>query len=369
MRVLFVDDEPRVLDGIGRMLFAVGCTWDLLFANSGDEALDVLARMPIDAVISDMRMPRMNGAELLEKVRASWPDTVRLILSGQSDAEAAMRALNVAHRFLSKPCEAGVLIEAVESAIQLRLLLIDPTIRSCVSAASRLPAAPQVYLALNRVMLDPRSDAQSVAAILARDPALTAKTLQLANSAFFRGSRTVGDVQAAVARIGLSAVRNLVLASEVFDVPARARDAETLQSRALQASLLAARIVEGRGDCDNAPTAALLANVGLLLPEALDAARRIDGNGLGHAEIGAFLLGMWGLPTEIVETVAYHRRPDRLPQRRFGTIGAVHVATALVNGDEVDEDYLERLQVAGRLPEWRQFGERLAEQVGVVQAA
>lgn len=117
MRVLFVDDEPNVLASIRRQLRK---TVDIHTADSGDEALRLLAELgPVAVVVSDMRMPGMSGAELLTRVRERYPDTVRMILSGQADLESTIAAVNEGHiyRFLTKPCGDEALRNAVAAGI------------------------------------------------------------------------------------------------------------------------------------------------------------------------------------------------------------------------------------------------------------
>lgn len=358
MRILFVDDERRVLVGIERMLFGLGRDWEILLAGSGDEALAELERGPVDVVVSDMRMPIMDGAELLRRVQQRWPSTLRMLLSGHTEADAAMRALNVAQQFLSKPCEPEELVGTIEAAVALRNLLADPAIGETVGRIKRLPAAPHVFAKLNQALLDPNCDARRIGAILAEDPAMTAKVLHMANSAFFPGGgRAVTDLKTAVTRIGSTMIRNLVLAAEVFAQDVGRSDVASLQQQALLTSMLAARIAPGLADTDQAGIAGLLANVGRLLPQPEgEAAGRF-----GHAEMGAYLLGVWGLPMDIVEAVAYHETPQRLPPREFGLVGVVHVASRL--GQEVEPDlaYLQRCGVADRLPGWQRKAESLRE--------
>ena len=122
-RILCVDDEPKVLEGLERLLHRK-CS--LLIANSGEEALRMLAGPePIEVIVSDMRMPRMNGAALLAECRKRSPDTVRLLLTGQTDLESAISAVNDGHvfRFLTKPCPAPIFVEALSAALeQYRLI-------------------------------------------------------------------------------------------------------------------------------------------------------------------------------------------------------------------------------------------------------
>lgn len=115
-RVLFVDDEPNVLQGLQRMLRPQRRRWDMTFCDSGEEALRRLAEAPFDVLVSDMRMPGMSGAPLLAEAQARFPRVVRLILSGQADRESLDALAGVTHRFLSKPCDAALLQAAIEES-------------------------------------------------------------------------------------------------------------------------------------------------------------------------------------------------------------------------------------------------------------
>jgi len=127
--VLFVDDEPRILDGLRRMLHGQRRVWDMGFATSGDEALRAMATQPFDVVVSDMRMPAMDGAVLLGEVQRLYPRTVRIVLSGHADLEASMRSVRVSHQYLTKPCDADFLKEVVERACGLESVLGDRVLR------------------------------------------------------------------------------------------------------------------------------------------------------------------------------------------------------------------------------------------------
>ena len=141
-RILFVDDEPRILEGLRRMLHGERDHWDLRFAGSGAAALAELAREPADVVVTDMRMPGMDGAELLARVATVAPDAIRIVLSGQTDDLASTRTVPVAHQFLTKPCQAQVLREVVERACALRELLASPGLRRLIKTVDTLPSVP-----------------------------------------------------------------------------------------------------------------------------------------------------------------------------------------------------------------------------------
>lgn len=119
-RVLFVDDEEPLLLGLQNRLRRLRKRWTFSFVLGPEEALAELERSDFDAVVTDMRMPKMNGAQLLETVRDRFPTTARLVLSGHADQETRQRALEVADRYLAKPCELMELESALREAIDDR---------------------------------------------------------------------------------------------------------------------------------------------------------------------------------------------------------------------------------------------------------
>ncbi|WP_219951669.1 HDOD domain-containing protein [Dickeya zeae] len=355
MQVMFVDDESRVLSGIERALMMQDTDWECRFATSGQEALAMLEEEPADVVVSDMRMPFMDGAELLSQVRHRWPGTIRIILSGYSEPEATLRMLDVAHRFVPKPCDSTVLQAMVGNALALRDRFQDPAIVEIVGRTSQLPAAPNVFTEICRLLTNPDSDTRQITELLGRDPALIAKIMQLANSAYFSRGGQINDIGNAITHLGLDRVKQLVLSSQVPADVETAPYVDQLQQRALLASTLAARISGHQG---LEATAALLANIALLIPELREPdyqAATTRGNTSIHATVSAYLLALWGLPMDIVDAVACHRQPSRSSDNAFGVAGTVHVAVALANNDAPDLNYLEQTGVLNNLSLWQKM--------------
>ncbi len=353
MQVMFVDDESRVLSGIERALMMQDTEWTCRFATSGLDALAMLAEEPADVVVSDMRMPFMDGAEFLAQVRDRWPGTIRIILSGYSEPDATLRMLDVAHRFVAKPCDSAVLLTMVANAMALRNMFQDPKVVDIVGRTSQLPAAPKVFTEINRLLTNPTSDTRQISALLSSDPALSARILQLANSAWFTRGNQINDINNAITLLGLDQVKQLVLASQVFADASTNPYVDKLQQKALLAATLAAHISDHHG---LEPTAALLANIALLLPEFRTAEYQgiTTGNNTPvHAAVGAYLLALWGLPMDIVEAVANHVQPSRNAEKTFGVQGTVHVAVMLANNGVLDLDYLEQTGVRDKLPLWQ----------------
>src|ERR1700758_5310713 len=141
-RILFVDDEPMVLDGVRRSLHAMRKDWEMSFVNSGHEALEAMAGQTFDIVVTDMRMPGMDGAQLLEEVKKRSPQSLRVILSGQSDRETILRSVNPTHQYLSKPCDGEELRTRLMRAFALKDLLENPELKGLVSKLDSLPSLP-----------------------------------------------------------------------------------------------------------------------------------------------------------------------------------------------------------------------------------
>jgi HD-like signal output (HDOD) protein len=359
MLVVFVDDEPGVLHGIERMLFAQRVPWDVYCIPDPEEAIELIDRNPVDVVVADLRMPKVDGAELLRQVRERHPQALRIVLSAANEPDLLRRAFDIAHGFLRKPCEAAELVAQVERGWQLRRMLDDPELRRIANDLGALPPAPGCWLELNRLLADERVGAAEVAAVIGRDPGLAAKVLQLCNSAYFSAGRAIADIPSAVVRLGFATLREVVLLTEAytrFNVDAR------VVARSQRESALAAGLVPAFGlDApvnDVARTAALLAGVGdvLLARRSMPAAEREA----AAPALGAYLLALWNLPPPVVEAVALREAPA-LAGPKLGPVGATHLATRLARGRDPDEDWLEAAGLEASLPRWRAVLERLGE--------
>ena len=206
-RLLFVDDEPHVIEGLRRMMRRLRDQWEVHTALSGEEALRIMAETPADVVVSDMRMPHMNGVELLNRIARQYPEAVRLILSGHTDREVIMQSAIVAHQFLAKPCDAETLVNTLHRAKRVRELLSSPSIRDVVGRTMQLPCLSSTYEELMHVLGTEGSTVRDVAAVVAKDLILTARVMQLVNSSFFVKPRPMDSIVDAVSYLGLDVVR------------------------------------------------------------------------------------------------------------------------------------------------------------------
>ncbi|MBX3258186.1 MAG: HDOD domain-containing protein [Labilithrix sp.] len=367
MKVLFVDDEPRVLEAIQRMLSDAAGSWEVITASSGPEALAMLEESRFDVIVTDIRMPGMDGAALLSKVHERWPSMTRIVLSGHTDQEHAMRAIGSAHQFLSKPCSPKKLTEVVENAFYLSALTPNSRIRELAAAVHRLPAMPKVHERILTLIDGSNASVRDAADLVSQDPGLCAKILRVVNSAFFARGQVVRDVRTATARVGLDLLRALVL-SERASCGLSGKRVEQIQRDALDAAAVTMRIVSP-DDQRTAFTAALLCDVGTLVleqgaPDEIAAVRAHAAESLlplhvaekellgsSHADVGGYVLGLWGVPPVIVDAVLGHHDLGRDPS---ALSAAVYVAHCIVAGDVVSAEAAERAGVASRLAEIRQ---------------
>ncbi len=358
-RILFVDDEFRVLEALQRMLRPLRFEWQMEFASGGEAALALMEANPFDVVVSDMRMPRMDGAALLDQVRERYPQAIRILLSGQSSMSTALRAVTVAHQFLAKPCDGDMLRVAIERACHLQALLNDESVRGCVGSLGDLPALPRTYGGLSQMLSEPEVSLRRIADIVEQDVGMSAKILQLANSAFFGVSTAVTNIQMAVSYLGFNTLKYLVLSMEVFRIftpksspPGFSLD--DLQRHVTLTAHIVARLPVPKHLVDVAVVSCMLHDVGKLIEawkfperfgESLQTSAiehrplyQIEENayGFSHAEIGAYLLGLWGLPCSVVEAVALHHAPNRVPHQSFDAVAAVYVANILAHRLELD---------------------------------
>jgi putative nucleotidyltransferase with HDIG domain len=389
-RILFVDDEANVLQGLRRMLYPMRGEWDMTFAEGGSAALEILAQNHFDVVVSDMRMSGIDGAQLLSHVMKKYPQTVRIILSGHSDRDIILGSVGPSHQFLAKPCEAETLKRTVARACALRDLLANEALKRVVTGMQSLPSLPTLYLEVVAQAQAPNGSLEKIGKIVERDMAMTAKVLQLVNSAFFGLRRRVSNPLEAVTLLGIDTIKALVLSAQVFThfrlehIPSFSLEALWHHSMAI--ATCTKRLAESencaRKLLDDMFMAGLLHDVGKLvlaanLPQQYEEAlqrmqteRLADWQaehavlGTSHAEVGAYLLGLWGLPEAIVEALAFHHTPSACADRSLSPLTLVHVANSLLQAGNrpgtteaeavLDHDYLTEVGLVDRLPVWQE---------------
>ena len=396
-RILFVDDEQPVLDGLRALLRSQRKQWDMHFAVSSREALALMAEEPFDMVVSDMRMPGMDGEALLKRVRDRWPDTLRVILSGYADATLIMRTVLTAHQFLAKPCEPEALTATLERTLSLRDVLTDRHVRTRISRVGSLPAMRQVYLDILAELNRSDPSLGRLGELAEQDPGVSASLLKLVNSAFFGLFAQMTSPARAVALLGLDTLHGLVISLHLFENlkagGTTGYSLERLGDHCRRTGLLARSLAMleklPREQVDRCFLSGLLHDVGklLLVQELWDEYRPIiaampkagrplaeverDVMGLTHAEIGAYLIGVWSMDKTVVRAVLAHHDPSRDSEPGFSPALAAHVANALEHEfvrfqghaeytfNRLDEAALAARGFSGRLAVWRAHAKEL----------
>ncbi|QDV09472.1 Hydrogenase transcriptional regulatory protein hupR1 [Planctomycetes bacterium Poly30] len=357
-RILFLDDEEDVLHSLRCALRRERGRWDMRFVTSGAEALASLEQSPAELIVSDMRMPGMNGAEFLRKASELLPRSVRIVLSGEAEDEITVRAIPFAHQWLAKPTERDDLVRVIERSLKTREVTQSGAAHAMVTSTNRLPILPSVYLELTALLSNDDASIESISDIIEHQPCVSARVLQLSNSAFFGIPRTIESIREAVTFLGFATISQLVLAAEVISQLEPSEQAFPMDQFLKEANATSAVASDllGRGPAAHtAASAGLLHHIGQLVlaqtPELgasyiaecvglphdqwSDVEMRLFG--ATHADVGAALLAVWGLPHELVEAVAFQHDPDPHLFTGMEAAVAVHIAHTIVSHEVAKE--------------------------------
>lgn len=377
-RVLVVRDarEPAVVRPLDR-----GQGWDVVEHTGVEDAVSEIGRAPFDVVVADAELADRRGVGVLERVREIAPATTRIAIVRPDSKRGNRAALMSAHQLLPASVDPADLRAAIVNAAYLRSVFDHPRLQKLVGGTTALPAPPKTYFDLTNALRSPEVGMAEVAAIVSRNTTLTARILQLINSPLFGLRRSVSQINEAVVLLGAERLRQLALGFEAFrafesSIAPEVLDLEEHQAHSNAVAELAAKIA--RADrASTAFTAGLLHDIGYLVLAAragrdlaqlraheatspgFEIQRRVWG--FTHAEVGGYLLGMWGVPLNLVEAVARHHSPNLNDGRTLTLTAVIHVADALVHearGDMrkyLDEKYLALSTLDERLVGWREL--------------
>lgn len=384
-RILLINGDGATLHELRADLAALASDWEVLEAASGTSALASLAATPADAVVADSLLSDMTGEQLLGQVLKQFPASHRLVLADLGDLESLLRCVGGVHQFIIKPCTAERLMAVLQRAFELDVWLPNQTVRQIVGRVPHLPSIADSYDAAIRDAQRDDATPESLGRLIGRDPAMTAKMLQLANSAAYGDPTDDFDPIEAVREIGVSNSRACLLLAHTWSSFAPLEQSgfamASLWTHANEVSQLAAWLAKNEGASATitgmAATAGLLHDIGRLalaanLPEpflrtlTLAKERNCSASqaeqeifGATHGEVGGCLLGLWALPMAVVEAVALHHNPACFYGKTFSPLTAVHVANALLHAESeehlratVDRDYLSVLGLEQKIPGW-----------------
>lgn len=388
-RILFVGEDIDLWEELRGQQLDGTAEWDYAFAKTGLQALNSLTQSPCDAVVADMQMPGMNGAQLLDEIMQRNPSTLRFIRANLADQQAAMKCVGTAHQYLVKPSDGATVRSALSRAFNLESWLPGDKVQKLISQMRKLPSPPNLYFQIVSELQAPDTSLDRIGSLITQDVGLSAKLLQVVNSAVFGLQMQVVKPADAVLYLGMETTKSLVLLAHTFSYFDKVRTAEFSVDRLWRHSVAAGKFSERIARAESASvevtaqsfTAGMLHDIGKLLlaanqpdefKEVLNRAKA-DGItlgeaelavlGVGHGELGACLLGIWGLPTPIVEAVALHHHPMPFLSKAFCPLTAVHAANAIEHeldpqrkntpAPPPDLNYLADLGLAERYPAWR----------------
>lgn len=399
-RVLFVDEDKSALDSLRVVLHPMRATWDMSFTPDGQEGLRMMeAGGPFDIVVTELRMPIMPGTKFLREVMKTYPLTVRFVLSGDLDEQNLSQAAAVAHQVLAKPCDAHRLREVISRVLSLKDRFDNRFLKETLLNIGSLPSVPVVYTEVMREIQSENTSMDKIGKLIQRDPGMSAKVLQIVNSAHMGLRHKISSITHACTMLGMQNIKAFVLFAELFASAEKGKlpkgfSLDTLWNHGLTVGGFAKHIAEAadapRNVMEDSYTAGLMHDIGLLilasqLPDKLvevlnmkrtipmtiwDAEKRVFG--ATHADIGGYLLDLWGLPDSIVGAITYHYYPSGRPESfysstsedevgGFDALTAVHVANFFCEGKEakehdlkpeIDAVYLERLGLSERVDRW-----------------
>ncbi len=362
-RILFVDDESNILQGLRRMLRSMRNEWTMDFAEGGEEALKTLEGESYDVLVTDMKMPGVGGAELLDQVAERYPQMLRFILSGEADTEATFRTVVTSHQFFPKPSNSERLVAVISHCLRRRSEFENIDMGALVTGVRCLATSRSTFDALADLLDSESATIDQAVELFADEPALAAKVMQLANSAYFGIGDPVFSPRAAANLLGWDVLRALLINESFVSAfpsgPCRAAYERAI-AQARSVSELSAWIAEQRGASaqviEQARLAGLLHNLGrlLLCDQAGDHYARVtalvdEGKGpddaerevfaASHVVFGAYLAAAWGMPSAVVEAIRHHREPGVPEQDEDARLPllAVHAALGIVSASDAGE--------------------------------
>jgi len=344
--ILFVDDEKAILNSIRREFF--DSQYEIYTATSGKEALELLSENEINLIVSDMRMPEMDGYELLKKVKILYPSVIRLILSGFTDEKTAFKSIynNLAKLFITKPWKKDDFRKAIDDVFKTEELLSNNTILKFVIEMGKLPTIPSILTEISEVVENDDQNMDKIVEIIESDITLSSEVLRIINSAFY-GIKTA-SVKNAVLSLGLVNLKNIIATAEVFKLEHDFFNKNLIWEHSNLANNILIELynkVLNKKIPDYYKTAGLLHDIGKvaffkIYNEEYDELYKSSENrgveeisklekekfNINHEELGGYLLKWWDIPYAIVESALYHHNPRLSSEENRELVSMIHIA-------------------------------------------
>jgi putative nucleotidyltransferase with HDIG domain len=388
-RILLVADEPVEFDRLQALFTHVASAWETQYCKNEKEALTLLEETEFEVIFAELTSGPLATAQFLHEIWKKHPKTVRFLMAPSIDTDVMVTCVLGAHQFLQQPIGAESLGAALERVEFINRLVRNPRIQSLVSRMRTLPSRPSLYLEVMRELRSSNANIRIVGELVGKDLAISTKLIQVVNSAYYGLAQQVSEPADAVLLLGMETTASLILSIEAF---ARFDKVKPLyfsidrvwkhsQSVAQSAKKIAEFMSNDPAVAKDAFTAGLLHDIGKLalalnFEEQYQGALKLAEKknlqawevetevfGASHAEAGAYLLSLWGLPFPIIEAVASHHMPAHELGTKFTAVTAVHLVERLeyekdlaenpANTIQVDLDYPPELEIQPQLEAFR----------------
>lgn len=328
--ILFVETDGQALQRLMPRLAGAHDDWEIVMVTDADAALELLSQRLFATVIASFGNDPAGCEGFLQEVQKRAPAAIRYALLPEESNGNGNSFPESAYQCFPTHCTDTELEAALQRGLGVwRHCRENPGLVDLLANLRKIPTPPTLYFEIREELKSEDSNAGSIAGIVARDPALVAKILKVANSGFYAMPRTITDINEAVVYLGTDTVTSLVLAAHMFDrMPMPGINLDAMWQHSLTVAALARHIAgEQGGDrltVNTAGVAGLLHDIGQLtllsnVPELYQPMLQEAGGdessllelehgqfGVGHAELGSYVLGLWSLPDAVVEAVAQH---------------------------------------------------------------
>ncbi len=329
LNILFVDDEANILQALKRMLHPYRQQWDMTFCASGESAVELLRQREFDVLVTDIRMPQVDGSRVLFESFLYQPETMRCVLSGYAERELTICVAGTAHQFLSKPCtKDAIRTNGTSCAASKVAFTLQRSPTRAVARISAVPCRPTVLRELTAELQKEQPNLELVVDLIASDIGMSAKIIQLVASSFFGRCSAVFCPREAVTLLGVELIAGLLSEMGIFTpflVDDETLNIDELCEQSIRSALMARESAAAMGAEHRVANVAYLSNylssVGKIVlahqfPELYARVHRLVRNeGYAEAEaeqqvlgatsraVGGYLLAIWGFPQDVVDAV------------------------------------------------------------------
>ena len=363
--ILFVDDEKAILNSIRREFF--DSPYEVFIASSGKEALEILNKNQIDLVVSDMRMPEMDGYELLKRVKSIHPSIIRLILSGFTDEKTVFKSIynNLAKLFITKPWKKDDFRRAIDEVFKTEELLQNNKSLKQIKDIGKLPTIPAVLKEISDVIENDDHNIEKIVKLIEEDITLSSEVLRIINSAFY-GIKTA-SIKTAVLSLGLVNLKAIIATAEVFKSENDFYNKKQIWEHSNITNKILIELYDkilNKKLPDYYSTAGLLHDIGkvaffkiydkeydeiykLAEGKSLEEINQLEKEkfNIDHEELGGYLLQWWDIPYAIVESALYHHNPMLSSEANRELVSMIHIAD-YYSWKMIDNDFKPKLNMS-----------------------